>query len=94
MCVTLLEVVTVVLNNEEKFIFASYLYYELAISPMSDFDYDKLAKALLDQYETTQSWFRERVTKEDLEAGTGHMLHYSEEEMKRAEDWADKLGIF
>ena len=79
--------------NEDKFIFASYLYYELNISPMSDSDYDKLAKTLLDNYSTIRPWFKRRISKEDLEAGTGHMLHYSQEEMRRAEKWADDLGV-
>lgn len=81
------------MTNEEKFIYASYLYYELDISPISDYEYDMLARRLLESYESLTGNFKSRVSKEDLASGTGHFLKYTVEEIYKAEDWADSLGL-
>ena len=93
MFVTSLQEVIVVLNDEQKFIYASYLYYWLDVSPMSDYEYDMLARKLLENYDSLTNEFKSRVTREDLEAGTGFMLKYTEEEIFNASDWADSLGL-
>jgi hypothetical protein len=83
----------VVLNDEQKFIYASYLYYWLDVSPMSDYEYDMLARKLLENYDSLTNKFKYRLTREALEAGTGYFLEYTEEEIFNAEDWADSLGL-
>ncbi len=82
-----------VLNDEQKFIYASYLYYWLDVSPMSDYEYDMLARKLLENYDSLTNKFKYRLTREALEAGTGYFLEYTEEEIFNAEDWADSLGL-
>jgi hypothetical protein len=93
MFVTSLQEVIVVLNDEQKFIYASYLYYWLDVSPMSDYEYDMLARKLLENYDSLTNKFKYRLTREALEAGTGYFLEYTEEEIFNAEDWADSLGL-
>ncbi len=82
------------MSPEEKFIYASYLYYEEDLTPIWDHEYDTLAKTLLCTYDSLSENFKDRVTKEDLECGTGHMLKYSGSEIRAAINWAVELGIW
>jgi len=93
--VILLQEATVALklSPEEKYISASYLYYWLDLSPITDQEYDELVKYLHDNYENTAPWLQKRVTKEDLTTGSGYFLKYSDAEMDRAEEWAEELGL-
>ena len=55
----------------QRFLMAAYLYYVQMESMMSDEDFDKLSKKLLDNYEDWQDHQHAYlVSKEDLQAGT------------------------
>lgn len=69
-----------------KYLMASYLYYELNLSVMSDESYDSLCKYLKDNWGDVEfeleysAWARGEnfgITVDGLEAGTGHHLKFS-----------------
>lgn len=58
----------------QMFLVASYAYYLRHVSLMSDESYDKIAKALLTNWDTFEHQHKYLVTKEDLQAGTLYAL--------------------
>lgn len=59
------------------FLCASYLYYELNQSLYTDETFDWLCSEMLDRYSSLRHRHKKYVTKEMLEAGTGHNLNWN-----------------
>lgn len=75
----------------EMFVFASYLYYEADLSVWTDEAYDQHCHFLLIKYDKLPEWFRKRVSKDDLAAGTGYALKVTDEEKAQAHEWYRRL---
>ena len=54
---------------------ASYLYYKLDISLLSDTEYDQLAYILLRDYDLFEHQHKYLVTKDMLKAGTAYSIY-------------------
>jgi hypothetical protein len=77
----------------EMFLWTSYLYYELDVSVWRDDTFDHHCKYLLDRYDRLPDWFTARVTRSDLEAGTGYAVAFTNDERFQAVAWAcDVIG--
>jgi NAD-dependent DNA ligase len=57
-----------------KFLMASYAYYILDKSIMSDAEYDSTAKELLEKWDTFEHQHKYLIDKGALEAGTAYMI--------------------
>lgn len=75
----------------EMFVYASLLYYEHDLSVWSDETYDNHCEMLLRNYHHLPAWFTERVSDEDLRAGTGFALKTTPEEHTAAFAWYARL---
>lgn len=60
----------------QRWLIASYLYYKLDYSMFSDWEYDSLAKELLENWSTFEHRHKHLVSKEDLDAGTAYAVQY------------------
>lgn len=72
---------------------ASFLYYHHNESLFSDDVYDFQCRVLRDHYDKLPVEFQSRVSKDDLEAGTGFKLQpedFTEEEKREAWRWLDR----
>lgn len=69
------------------YLYASYLYYEEDLSVWTDELYDQHCHFLLTKYHKLPEWFTQRVSKDDLSAGTGYALKLSDEEKLAARSW-------
>lgn len=58
----------------QKFLMASYLYYQLHISVIQDEEFDDLCRELLPLWDTFEHQHKYLVTKDDLESGTGYAI--------------------
>lgn len=58
----------------QMYLMASYLYYHMNRSPITDEQYDWLCKQLLRDWDTFEHQHKYLVTKADLEAGTGYAI--------------------
>ena len=58
----------------QKFLMASYLYYQTSRSPIPDEEYDHICQLLLKYWGEFEHQHKHLVTKEDLEAGTLYAL--------------------
>lgn len=52
------------------YLMAAYIYYYKDAQIMTDSDFDKMAKELLENYDTIAHRHKHLITKEDLAAGT------------------------
>lgn len=57
-------------NPISKYLMCAYAYYVEDRPLISDSDFDKLAKDILDNYDNIEHVHKHLVTKEDLKAGT------------------------
>ena len=71
----------------KMFIYASALYYQKNLSVWSDEMFDDHCRILLVIWEHCPRWFKQRVTQEDLKAGTGFALKYTDDEIESALSW-------
>tara|TARA_Y100001972_G_C7436334_1_gene224275 strand:+ start:60 stop:353 length:294 start_codon:yes stop_codon:yes gene_type:complete len=56
----------------------SYLYYEKNISLIDDGEFDQMCKTLYDKYDELEHMHKHLVSKDDLTAGTGYGIKYTE----------------
>ena len=56
----------------------SYLYYEKNISLIDDGEFDQMCKTLYDKYDELEHMHKHLVSKDDLTAGTGYGINYTE----------------
>ena len=56
----------------------SYLYYEKDITLIDDGEFDQMCKTLLDKYDDLKHIHKHLVSKDDLTAGTGYGIKYTE----------------
>jgi hypothetical protein len=73
------------------FLYASFLYYEEDLSVWSDESYDAHCHFLLLKYDKLPAEFRERVSKDDLSAGTGYAVKLTDAEKALAREWYARL---
>lgn len=57
-------------NPVSMYLMAAYAYYVEDDPIMSDWDFDSLAKTLLEEYDTIEHRHKHLVTEDDLRAGT------------------------
>ena len=72
---------------------ASFLYYHHNESLFSDEVYDFQCRVLRNHYDELPEGFRKRVSRGDLEAGTGFRMKpedFTEEEKREAWRWLDR----
>lgn len=60
----------------QVFLMASYLYYEVHHSPITDQDFDALCEYLKGEYDFMEHPHLHLVTYDDLVAGTGYAIKY------------------
>lgn len=61
-------------NLLQKFLMASYLYYECDYSPMTDAEFDLICATLLLTWDTFEHPHKHLVIKEDLICGSGYAV--------------------
>jgi hypothetical protein len=58
----------------QHYLMASYLYYHMNLSPMTDAAFDKLCERLLAQYDSIDHPHKYLIDKGELESGTGFYI--------------------
>lgn len=69
------------------YLMSSYLYYKEDKQVFTDKDFDKLAKRLLDNWDSVEHIHKHLLSKEDLQAGTGYAIQYSQRVINAAKNW-------
>lgn len=78
----------------QRYLMASYCYYILHKSPITDEEYDQLAKVLLKYWDQFEHQHKHLVTKDDLDAGTLYALRRDDYPLmvqNAAELWSSKI---
>ena len=60
------------------YLMLSYLYYEKDITLIDDEEFDQMCKTLLEKYDEVEHMHKHLVKKENLTAGTGYDIKYTE----------------
>jgi len=69
------------------YLMSSYLYYKEDRQVLTDEDFDRLAKRLLDNWDSVEHMHKHLISKEDLQAGTGYAIQYSQRIINAAKNW-------
>lgn len=69
------------------YLMSSYLYYKENCHVLSDEQFDRLCKELLDNWDSITHRHKGLVTKGDLEAGTGYAIQYPSIVIGAARSW-------
>ena len=69
------------------YLMSSYLYYKEDRQVLTDEDFDRLAKRLLDNWDKVEHMHKHLISKEDLQAGTGYAIKYSQRIINAAKNW-------
>ena len=59
------------------YLMSCYLYYEEDKQVLSDDEFDALGKRLLDEWDQVEQMHKHLITKDDLMAGTGYAIKYT-----------------
>ena len=59
------------------YLMSCYLYYEEDKQVLSDDEFDALGKRLLDEWDSVEHMHKHLITKDDLTAGTGYAIKYT-----------------
>nr|WP_269929962.1 hypothetical protein [Aminobacter sp. HY435] len=73
------------------FLYASVLYYEWDLAVLTDEDFDDHCHKLLKWWPHLPEWFKARVTREDLNAGTGFAVTIANDERLAAVEWFERV---
>jgi NAD-dependent DNA ligase len=77
----------------QKFLMASFLYYQMNRSPISDCEFDQVCQDLLAEWDNFEHQHKYLVTPDDLRAGTGFAIKtYPLMVRHAALRWLDDLG--
>lgn len=77
-------------HQSKLFIWSCYLY-EIGTPAIHDTIFDNGVKTLIAMYDELPEWFRDRVTIDQLQAGTSVGLQFSEQEKQEALDWLESV---
>tara|TARA_B100000925_G_scaffold212128_1_gene161828 strand:- start:10282 stop:10545 length:264 start_codon:yes stop_codon:yes gene_type:complete len=69
------------------FLMSSYLYYEKDKSVLTDFQFDNLCEKLIEKWNEITHPHKKLVNIDDLKAGTGYRIKYTNMIMDAAELW-------
>ncbi len=69
------------------YLMSSYLYYKEDRQVLTDEDFDRLAKRLLDNWDSVDHMHKHLISKEDLQAGTGYAIQYTQRIINAAKSW-------
>ena len=69
------------------YLMSSYLYYKEDRQVLTDEDFDRLAKRLPDNWDKVEHMHKHRISKEDLQAGTGYAIQYTQRIINAAKNW-------
>ena len=69
------------------YLMSSYLYYKEDRQVLTDEDFDRLAKRLLDNWDNVEHIHKHLISKGDLQAGTGYAIQYSQRIINAAKNW-------
>ncbi len=69
------------------YLMSSYLYYKEDRQVLTDEDFDRLAKRLLDNWDSVEHMHKHLISKEDLQAGTGYAIKYTQRIINAAKNW-------
>jgi len=69
------------------YLMSSYLYYKEDKQVLTDEDFDRLAKRLLDNWDSVEHMHKHLISKEDLQAGTGYAIQYTQRIINAAKSW-------
>ncbi len=69
------------------YLMSSYLYYKEDRQVLTDEDFDRLAKRLLDNWDSVEHMHKHLISKEDLQAGTGYAIQYTQRIINAAKNW-------
>ncbi len=69
------------------YLMSSYLYYKEDRQVLTDEDFDRLAKRLLDNWDNVEHMHKHLISKEDLQAGTGYAIQYTQRIINAAKNW-------
>tara|TARA_R100001460_G_scaffold25725_5_gene51838 strand:+ start:2083 stop:2343 length:261 start_codon:yes stop_codon:yes gene_type:complete len=69
------------------YLMSSYLYYKEDRQVLTDGDFDRLAKRLLDNWDSVEHMHKHLISKEDLQAGTGYAIKYTQRIINAAKNW-------
>jgi len=59
------------------YLMSSYLYYHCDKQVLNDDEFDALGKRLLDEWDSVEHMHKHLITKDDLTAGTGYAIKYT-----------------
>lgn len=59
-----------------EYLYYSYIYYKHATSLISDEEYDIMCHTLLEYFDKFKHRYKNLITIDDLNAGTGFAIHY------------------
>jgi hypothetical protein len=71
------------------YLMSSYLYYECETPVLSDYEFDTLARKLIDSWEEVDHPHKRLITLDDLQAGTGYAIKYPLMVKNAAIQWRD-----
>tara|TARA_A100001391_G_scaffold71780_2_gene45776 strand:+ start:54 stop:314 length:261 start_codon:yes stop_codon:yes gene_type:complete len=69
------------------YLMSSYLYYKEDRQVLTDEDFDRIAKRLLDNWDSVEHMHKHLISKEDLQAGTGYAIQYTQRIINAAKNW-------
>ena len=69
------------------YLMSSYLYYKEDRQVLTDDEYDALCKRLLNEWDNVQHMHKYLITKQDLKAGTGYAIKYTNMIIGAANRW-------
>ena len=69
------------------YLMSSYLYYKEDRQVLTDEDFDRLAKRLLDNWDSVEHMHKHLISKEDLQAGTGYAIQYTQRIINAVKNW-------
>jgi|TARA_R100001460_G_scaffold2812_1_gene8832 NAD-dependent DNA ligase len=72
------------------YLMSSYLYYKEDRQVLTDEEFDKLAKRLLDNWDSVEHMHKHLISKEDLQAGTGYAIQYTQRIINAAKNWMEE----
>lgn len=85
-------------SNIQRYIEASYLYYERGESVMLDSEFDKLAVDLLTNWDSIEDPYKHLLDESMLRMGTGFDIEYPEELKQSAleylKDYKESIAVF
>ena len=74
------------------YLMSSYLYYERDLNVLDDTQFDYLCKKLYDNWDSVEHIHKHLIDKDNLKAGSGYGITYTNMIMSSAMSWYEQEG--